>query len=74
MWKAIVEILKAIFGALFAQWNKEGKKPKEVKPMGYDEDIQNDINHSLEGQVGLARCRKCKKTIERLDGKCSHCT
>lgn len=70
MWKAIAEILKAIFGALFDQWNKEGKKPKDVKPAGYDEDIQNDINHSIEGQAGLARCRYCKKPIERFDVKC----
>ena len=60
------ELLRAILPYLIA----EGKKPKDVKPAGYDPDLQNDIDSSIESSQGLARCKYCGKVIERFDCKC----
>ena len=38
------QILKAIIPDLI----KEGKKPRTAKPAGFDKDLQDDINSSIE--------------------------
>lgn len=42
----IGSILKYIIPALF----REGRKPREAKPAGFDEDLQNDIEKSIDEQ------------------------
>lgn len=72
MWKAIGSFLFGIIKMLLELWMKEGKKPKKVKPAGYNPELKNDMDYSLEGQLGLARCKHCQKPIERMDAQCTN--
>ena len=49
--KALGGFLAPILKAVLALLLQEGKKPREVKPAGYDEDLQNDINSSIEDSI-----------------------
>ncbi len=43
----IGEILRSILPAIF----KETKKPREIKTIGQDKELQNDINKSIEDSI-----------------------
>lgn len=49
--KAIGAFLGEILSAIFPHILEESKKPKTVKTIGHDEDLQDDINASIENQV-----------------------
>ena len=42
-------VLKAILPALLREW----KKPRDVKPIGHDPDIQDDISAGIEERAGV---------------------
>lgn len=49
--KAIGAFLGAIFKAILPEIIKESKNPKEVKTIGRNEDLQDDINRSIEDDL-----------------------
>lgn len=49
--QAIGQFIGMILKAVLPDLIKEGKKPKEVKTIGHDKDLQDDINASIEDQI-----------------------
>ena len=48
---AIGAFLGAILKAILPDIMKQGRKPRDVTSAGYDEDLQDDINSSIEEQI-----------------------
>ena len=49
--KAIGAFLGELLKAIFPEILKASKKPKEVKTIGHDEELQDDINKSIEDSI-----------------------
>ena len=45
---AFITFLGKILSDSIPELIKQGKKPREVKPAGYDKDLQNDIDDQIE--------------------------